>query len=191
MDLRRRIRAAVQRSPGIDVAQGAGPYRPDVAVVCSRALREGRARSAAATILVVDGRDLPQLAPLAGLTHGIVRGDLDDHDEIVRAIEVVARGGGWISPSLVRHVLGLVWRDARGAAPLPFPELTPREREVLELVMAGLSNSEIAGRLFVSVAGVKFHVRNVFRKYGCTDRAQLLALLLGQRDSLSQHAFSD
>ncbi|MGH3519664.1 MAG: helix-turn-helix domain-containing protein, partial [Haloechinothrix sp.] len=65
------------------------------------------------------------------------------------------------------------------AHPLPLSE---REREVAELVAAGLSNREIAERLVVSIRTVEGHVYHVFTKLGVTDRAGLSALLRGVRD---------
>jgi DNA-binding NarL/FixJ family response regulator len=55
-------------------------------------------------------------------------------------------------------------------------ELTEREREITRLVAAGLTNSEIAGRLVISPLTAKTHVSNVLRKLGCRDRAALVAL---------------
>lgn len=60
-----------------------------------------------------------------------------------------------------------------------FPELTPREAEVLALVAQGRSNAEIAGELYVGVATVKSHINAVFAKVGARDRAAAMALALG------------
>lgn len=60
-----------------------------------------------------------------------------------------------------------------------FPSLTVREREVLELVAAGRSNTEIASELFLGVSTVKTHINAIFAKLGVTTRAQAIALVAG------------
>ena len=57
---------------------------------------------------------------------------------------------------------------------VPFPELSPREREVLDLVAAGMSNSQIAGRLFLSPKTVRNHVSAVITKLQAADRAEAI-----------------
>ncbi len=56
--------------------------------------------------------------------------------------------------------------------------LTPREREVLQQVLSGKSNREIAGALFITENTVKTHVRNIFSKYDIKSRAELISILL-------------
>lgn len=56
-------------------------------------------------------------------------------------------------------------------------ELSSREIEVLNLISAGSSNSEISAKLFISENTVKFHVRNILKKTSCSNRTELLAML--------------
>jgi DNA-binding NarL/FixJ family response regulator len=94
-------------------------------------------------------------------------------DDLLSAIRTVARGDGMLAPSATRR---LIETFARVAPRPPDPEslatITPRERDVLELVAAGLSNAEIAGRLVVSEATAKTHVSNLLTKLGLRDRVQ-------------------
>ncbi|MBQ1043195.1 response regulator [Micromonospora chalcea] len=97
-------------------------------------------------------------------------------EDLVEAVRVVARGEGLIAPALTRRVISTFARP--GAAP-PDPrhdaataDLTPREREVLELVASGASNAEIADVLRVGEATVKTHVSRVLAKLGLRDRVQ-------------------
>jgi DNA-binding NarL/FixJ family response regulator len=98
-----------------------------------------------------------------------------DPAELIRAVRVVAAGDGLLSPSITRRVIEQF--AARTASPVPLrqlAELTEREREVVALAGAGLSNTEIAARLVVSPATAKTHVSRAMVKLGARDRAQLV-----------------
>jgi DNA-binding NarL/FixJ family response regulator len=100
-------------------------------------------------------------------------------DQIRAAVEAVARGDAAIDPAVQHHVLAaLTGPEADGAAELP-DGLTPREAEVLSLIAAGLTNTEIADRLVVSAATVKSHVNHIFAKAGVRDRAQAVVYAYG------------
>jgi DNA-binding NarL/FixJ family response regulator len=95
--------------------------------------------------------------------------------ELLRAVRVVAHGGALLSPGVTRKLIAEV--VARGGRRSPSPNLdglTDREREVMALVAAGLSNDEIAERLIVSPATAKTHVSRAMLKLGARDRAQLV-----------------
>lgn len=62
--------------------------------------------------------------------------------------------------------------------PDPFARLTPREREVLQLMAGGLTNQEIARRLFISEHTVKNHVSNIYRKLGTDDRTRVVLMAI-------------
>jgi DNA-binding NarL/FixJ family response regulator len=95
--------------------------------------------------------------------------------ELVRAIRVVAAGDGLLSPSVTRRVIEqFAARTASPAPPAALISLTEREREVVTLAGAGLSNDEIAARLTVSPATAKTHVSRAMVKLGARDRAQLV-----------------
>ncbi|MBT2224962.1 response regulator transcription factor [Nonomuraea sp. NEAU-A123] len=94
-------------------------------------------------------------------------------EELVHAIRVVASGEGLLDPAVTRRVIE---EFARTPAPLPAPAqvatLTARELEVLHLVARGLSNAEIAARLYVSEATIKTHVARMLTKLALRDRVQ-------------------
>lgn len=99
-------------------------------------------------------------------------------DELVSAVRVVARGDSLLAPQVTGRLIREFTRQRR-TRPQPPDELatlTARETEVLVLIAAGLSNSEIAGRLVVSEHTVKTHVARVFTKLGLRDRAQAVML---------------
>ncbi len=98
-------------------------------------------------------------------------------DELINAIRIVNRGDALLSPAATRGLIArfLSYPDHEGTpAPQRLAALTDREREVLTLVAAGLSNDEIAQRLVVSPATAKTHVNRAMVKLGARDRAQLV-----------------
>jgi DNA-binding NarL/FixJ family response regulator len=100
-------------------------------------------------------------------------------EEIARAVRAVHGGQALLDASVQRRLVESLSERAAPAGPPAAPDppeapdgLTPREVEVLRLIARGLSNGEIAGRLFVSEATVKTHVNNIFSKARLRDRAQ-------------------
>jgi DNA-binding NarL/FixJ family response regulator len=96
--------------------------------------------------------------------------------ELLAAIRTVNDGGALLSPSVTRTVIGeLTERKPHGGQPHPLlGTLTDREREVVGLVGEGLSNVEIAERLYISPATARTHVSRAMTKLGARDRAQLV-----------------
>jgi DNA-binding NarL/FixJ family response regulator len=96
--------------------------------------------------------------------------------DLLAGIRTVAGGDALLSPSITRHLIEeYVSRPQPGrAAPPALDALTDREVEVLELVARGLSNGEIARRLYVSPATAKTHVARLLMKLDARDRAQLI-----------------
>jgi DNA-binding NarL/FixJ family response regulator len=92
--------------------------------------------------------------------------------EIVRAVADVADGGAVFGSAVARQVLQYFSAPRPPTVPeAVFPELTTREHEVLDLVAAGKSNSDVAAELFLSPKTVRNHVSNVFAKLHVADRA--------------------
>jgi DNA-binding NarL/FixJ family response regulator len=97
--------------------------------------------------------------------------------DLVTAVRVVAAGDSLISPSMTRRLVEEY--AVRAKQPRPARELdllTEREREVMCLVAGGLTNSEIAVRLYMSPATARTHVSRAMTKLGARDRAQLVVL---------------
>jgi len=78
----------------------------------------------------------------------------------------VARGDTWLSPSLTKRVVAAYAQGARAAPDGPFEVLTPRQREVLQLVAEGHSNKEIASRLQVALKTVETHRTELMERLG-------------------------
>jgi DNA-binding NarL/FixJ family response regulator len=95
--------------------------------------------------------------------------------ELIQAVRVVARGDALLSAGVTRRLIEEFASRAKDPGPSPqLALLTEREREVMALVGAGLSNEEIAERLFMSPATAKTHVSRSMVKLGARDRAQLV-----------------
>jgi len=99
-------------------------------------------------------------------------------EQLIAAIHTIAAGESLLSPSVTRTVID---RMARQAPPDPaagrrLRALTPRERDVLELVARGLSNGEIAGSLVVEESTVKTHMKRILSKLELRDRVQAVIL---------------
>jgi len=101
-------------------------------------------------------------------------------EELLDAIRVVARGDALLSPratrSLIARFLAQAGPESSPLADRTLDVLTDREREVLALVAHGLSNDDIAGRLYLSPLTVKTHVNRAMSKLRVRDRAQLVVL---------------
>jgi DNA-binding NarL/FixJ family response regulator len=97
-------------------------------------------------------------------------------EEIAAAVRIVARGEALLAPAVTRAVVEEFARNApapASASPPPaVAELTPREREVLDLLARGLSNPEICERLVISEATAKTHVARILQKLDLRDRVQ-------------------
>jgi DNA-binding NarL/FixJ family response regulator len=93
-------------------------------------------------------------------------------EDLIAAIRTVAEGDALLSPSVTRRVIDRAATQPRLARTDTLERLTPREREVLELIARGLSNAEIAETLVVEETTVKTHVKRLLAKLGLRDRVQ-------------------
>lgn len=97
-----------------------------------------------------------------------------DADEVVQAIRTVHGGGVVFGASLARRIARVFAGGAAASAPSVFPELTDREREILDLVAGGLSNGDIAGRLYLSPKTVRNNVSAILTKLRARDRSDAI-----------------
>ena len=97
-----------------------------------------------------------------------------DHEELVRAVKAVNRGEAIFSPAIAQRLIHYFAALRPVAADLAFPELTDREREILQLIAQGHSNAEIAERLLLRMKTVQNHVSNIFSKLQVAGRAQAI-----------------
>ncbi len=187
------IELVAQAADGRSAVEMTVRHRPDVALLDIQmpvmdglaALREIRrvAPSVRVVMLTTFGQDEFVAQALDGGAAGFLLKE-SATEELAYAIRAAAAGNAYLSPRITRQVL-----DRLPAATAP-PDrdvalaegLSGRERDVLILLAQGLSNAEIAQRLFVSEGTVKTHVYRVFTKLNCENRVQ--AAMLAQRAGL-------
>lgn len=190
-------------SDGIEAVQRTRSERPDVVLID---LRMPRLEGAEATRQIL--ASLPETRVLVLTTYGDdeslfpalqagARGYLTKDataEEIERAIRALMAGQTHLDPAVQQRLVAAVL-DQTPTTPSGEPgpasrpdlpdELTPREAEVLQLIAAGLSNTEIADKLVLSSATVKTHINRIFYKTGARDRSQ--AVRYADRHGLAEH----
>jgi len=105
-------------------------------------------------------------------------------DDLVNTIRLVASGASVLPPAMVNTLFSRIAREAMVRSPAAAMEsvrMTPREREVINLIAEGLSNKEIAARLHIATHTVKSHVRNVMEKLTLHTRLQIAAFAFSER----------
>jgi DNA-binding NarL/FixJ family response regulator len=171
-----------EASSGTDAVELAAALQPDVVLMDLRmpgldgleATRRIVATSPHVAVLVVTmfEDDESVFAALRAGARGYLLKGADQH-EILRAIRAVASGEAIFGPDVARRLIAF-FGTQRSHGPLVFPELTEREREVLELIAQGHNNQVIAQRLVLSPKTVRNHVSNVFSKLQVADRAEAI-----------------
>jgi DNA-binding NarL/FixJ family response regulator len=124
-------------------------------------------------VLTMSEDDDSLFAAMRAGARGYLPKDANSED-LVRAIRAVAVGDVIFGESIATRLQSFFRGDRGRAASDPFPELTDREDEVLELIARGQSNAEIARRLQISDKTVRNHVANVFNKLHVADRSQAI-----------------
>jgi DNA-binding NarL/FixJ family response regulator len=180
-----------EAADGETAVELAGTLRPDVVVMdlgmpgiggveATRRVVAALPSIAVLVLTMLDEDESVFAAMRAGARGYVVKGA--DTDDVLRALQSVARGDAVFGPAVAGRVLSYLTRPLSARDPMLFPELSEREREVLQLMARGLSNGEIARSLVVSPKTVRNHVSNVFTKLQVTDRSE--AVLRARRAGL-------
>ncbi|MEV0535333.1 response regulator transcription factor [Kitasatospora sp. NPDC050463] len=176
-----------QAADGEEAVRLALELRPDVVLMDVQMPRlDGVSATArvvaagAAQVLVLTTFDLDEYVygALRAGAAGFLLKDLEA-DTLVQGIRTVARGDGMLAPSVTRRLIDTFARPGRAVGPEARESvsgLTPREREVLACIGAGLSNGEIAGRLEMAEATTKTHVSRILAKLRLRSRVQAAIL---------------
>ena len=179
------IEVAGTAADGDEAVRLAGERRPDVVLMDLRMPRvdgvEATRRIKAAhpsvqiVVLTTYSDDDSVFAALRAGARGYLLKESEGAD-IARAVRAAARSEAVFGPRIADRVLAFFASSRARAAAVPFPELTDREREVLDLVAHGLSNAAIASRLFLSEKTVRNRVSDVLTKLHAASRAEAVAL---------------
>ncbi|MER6170817.1 response regulator transcription factor [Streptosporangium sp. NPDC001681] len=176
------LRVVGDAGDGFEAVSKARGLRPDVALVDERltgldgiqVTERLRADSLVGPVRSVILTEQPEAmfdAVRAGARGFLLRSS--DQDELVGAIRAIARGEAFFAPQVASSFLRRFENGLPYRPPEAVKSLTEREHEVLVLVADGLNNTEIASRLYVSQATVKFHVSNLLCKLNLRDRLQM------------------
>ncbi|GGN55889.1 DNA-binding response regulator [Streptomyces albiflavescens] len=164
----------------------AGQLAPDVVVMdirmpgmdgieATRRITDGGGESRIVVLTTFDDDDYVYGALRAGASGFLVK-DMA-LDDILGAVRVVAAGDALIAPSVTRRLIqDFTSRPERPTGRRKLTVITDREREVLTLVGTGLSNTEIAEQLFISVATAKTYITRLLSKLDARDRVQLVII---------------
>jgi DNA-binding NarL/FixJ family response regulator len=185
------LRVVGEAGTGQEAVEVARQARPDVVLmdirmpkmdgieatrrILTRPPGSGLPQAPNARILILTTFDLDEyvFAALRAGASGFLLKDTPPGD-LLAAIRVIAAGEGLLAPTVTRRLIEEFARRPAPAAARNLDGVTAREREVLALIAAGLSNTEIAERLQLTVATVKSHIGRLLMKVQARDRAQLV-----------------
>jgi DNA-binding NarL/FixJ family response regulator len=179
------IEIVAEASTGLEAVSKADRFDPTVVLMDIRmpeldgleATRRILAADPGARILILTTFDLDEYIyeGLNAGASGFVLKD-DPPEQLIDAIRTVAAGDALLSPAVTKRVIKQFARAPRPELPKGFDELTAREREILRLVVDGLSNAEIGEQLFIGETTVKTHVTHILQKLDLRDRVQAVVL---------------
>jgi DNA-binding NarL/FixJ family response regulator len=167
-----------EAATGVEVLERARELTPDVVVMdlhmpemngieATRELTAAVPDTAVLVLTMLDDDESVFAAMRAGAHGYLVKGA--ERRDIARALEAVGRGEIIFGPAVAARALAAF--SSAGPSKGPFPELTEREHEILDLVARGLTNPAIASRLVLSEKTIRNHVSNIFMKLQVGDRA--------------------
>ena len=183
LDADPRTEVTGEASTGAEAVALAAQLQPDAVVMdlhlpdingieATRTITETSPHIGVLVLTMYDDDDSVFAAMRAGARGYLVKGA--GPGEILHAIAAVGAGTAVFGPSIARRLIDYFAAERTVAAAKLFPELTDREREILNLIAAGENNSAIAARLFLSAKTVRNHVSNIFSKLQVADRAQAI-----------------
>jgi DNA-binding NarL/FixJ family response regulator len=177
------IELAGEAATGDDAIRLAGSAQPDVVLMdvnmpgldgieATRRLVDGAPHVAVLVLTMHDDDETVFAAIRAGARGYLLKGAT--RAEILRAVRSVAAGDAIFGPGVARRLMAYFAQPAPAGVNRPFPELTEREHEILDLVARGRSNAEITAQLVLSPKTIRNHISNIFAKLQVRDRAEAI-----------------
>jgi DNA-binding NarL/FixJ family response regulator len=171
---------AGEASSGEEAVKLAAELRPDIVLMdiqmpgingieATRRILEGNPAIGVVVVTMFDKDDSVFAAMRAGARGYVLKGA--DADEVIKVIGAVANGEAYFGPAIAQKLVDF-FSAPKPASQETFPELTAREREILDLIAGGLSNTQISRRLHLSQKTVRNHVSHIFLKLQVADRTQ-------------------
>lgn len=172
-----------EAATGDEAVAQAAELQPDIVLMdiqmpgtngieATRQIVQTRPSTGVVVVTMFEDDDSVFAAMRAGARGYVLKGA--DQDEILKVIRAVASGEAHFGPEIARRLMGFFAAPKPAAASDVFPELTAREREILDLIAHGRSNQEIADRLYLSQKTVRNHISNIFAKLQVSDRARAI-----------------
>lgn len=185
-----------EAATGREAIERAAEVRPDVVLMdiqmpeingieATRRITDANQDIGVVVLTMYDDDDSIFSAMRAGARGYVLKGA--QPTEILKVVRAVAEGEAYFGPKIAKCLMGFFSCALKLTSPTEtFPELTAREREILDLIARSHSNAKIAGRLFLSPKTISNHISHIFTKLQVADRAQAIVQAreagLGQRN---------
>jgi len=172
-----------EAASGEEAVRMAEELRPDVALMdlqmpgmngieATRRIAGASPGVAVVVVTMLGDDDSVFAAMRAGARGYVLKGA--DGEEVLEVVGAVVRGEAHFGPEVADRIMGFFSAPRAVHPSEAFPDLTAREAEILDLIAHGMSNQEIARRLFLSAKTVRNHVSNIFLKLQVADRSQAI-----------------
>jgi DNA-binding NarL/FixJ family response regulator len=172
-----------EAATGKEAIERATELRPDVILMdiqmpqingidATRRILDANPRVGVVVLTMFEDDDSVFSAMRAGARGYVLKGA--PPSQILNVVRAVARGEAYFGPEIARRLMDFFSAPKPASPEEAFPELSPREREILDLIAQGHSNTKIAGRLFLSPKTVGNHISHIFTKLQVADRAHAI-----------------